>query len=79
MAYYISKETIECTNCVNNFHCLEGDLDNGCEALDAESNPVVVTICRKRKSKCDYCKHIDDQQGICTCPTRIELYVRYGF
>jgi hypothetical protein len=76
--YEINEKTIELTTCRNNFHCVSGNMKDVCEIFDSNSHPIAVTNCPKRATKCNYCKPFDGAQGFCKCPTRIELYIRYG-
>ena len=78
MKYKIDAETQKLTSCHNDFHCLLGDMEGVCKFFESGGSPIVVTGCPQRTRECHYCKPFDTKEGFCKCPTRIELYIRYG-
>ena len=69
----ILKET---TNCQFNFSCLNGRNPH-CKIIFKTASDTLETDCPK-KEPCVYCKPISRAEGVCTCPTRIEIYKLYG-
>lgn len=72
----ITKETIEkTTKCLKNFECLNGGSIR-CKVEDCINNEVHFV----KSSSTEYCPYNlsfgDD--NICTCPTRKEIYNKYG-
>ena len=76
--YEVSKETLKLTNkCPDNFKCLSGTLTPLCVAK-ISSNGAPYIQCVDDEESCVYCESFDDIVRMCTCPTRLELYVRHG-
>ena len=78
MGYTVSEEVLKRTDCRNGFDCLSGNMEHVCEVLNRDWTKVVLTNCSGRDVTCHYCKPFDGPQGLCICPTRIELLKRYG-
>ena len=78
MGYIVDEKIQDRTTCRNSFHCLSGNMEGVCEIFNAENIPIVVTDCPKKAEACHYCKPFDVVEGFCKCPTRLELYKRYG-
>ena len=81
MIYYdIPKETLnETTSCRDEFKCLTCEVAKLCEVIRLlEGNGLEVH--REVAVRCDYHLEygINDPLYICNCPTRIEIYHRYG-
>lgn len=74
----VSQKTIDRTNlCEKNFSCLKGEKGDMCEIIYTVGESTLITLCGS-KPFCPYCKIFVDIQGICFCPTRIEIYKKYG-
>jgi hypothetical protein len=78
MKYSITEKTLRRTTCRKDFHCLSGNMEGVCEVFDSDGTEAFVTDCPKREREYDHCKPFDGPQGFCECPTRQELYHRYG-
>ena len=78
MSYIVSQESRERTYCPNDFQCLAEDGDDICQVYDLGRRRIVITHCSKRRAYCDYYKPFNGPEGICVCPTHVELYARYG-
>jgi hypothetical protein len=78
MSYTISPKTREHTYCPYDFYCLSGNLEKICKPLNSDWAKIVITNCPERAAQCDYCRPFKGDEGICICPTRLELYGRYG-
>jgi hypothetical protein len=64
------------THCRNNFACLTDEPLGVCGVVRDYHAGIIVTLCGK-KGHCHYCICLNDKEGICTCPTRVELFRRY--
>ena len=78
MACTVSEEILKQTNCQKAFRCLSGNMEGFCDILIIDDPPNAAISCPKKNYKCDYHKPFDDEVGFCDCPTRIELFKRYG-
>ena len=70
----IIKETTECEK---NFVCLSSKDHIYCEVEDCISNEIHFVKC-KSNEYCSY-KMFFGKSMICKCPTRKEIYNKYGF
>ena len=78
MGFMVSKKVLDTTTkCANRFACLKGHDYPLCEVVCQLAPKLLETFCVKREA-CVYCDPFDPIEGFCTCPTRIELYLRYG-
>ncbi len=74
----ISKEIIkQTTQCKRDFACLSGKPEDLCEV---DYRPGKWLLCMKSRKNpiCDYCGDYGNSGAFCLCPTRKELYRRYG-
>ena len=78
MGYEVSEDVLKRTDCHNGFHCLSGDMEGVCAVVNPDWKKVVVTDCPERGLDCAYCRPFQGPQGLCVCPTRIELFRRHG-
>jgi len=65
------------TKCQYNFKCLEQGDCPACEVKYAVSNGPVFVNLKNKNSDCAYIMSFGNSY-ICTCPTRTELYLKYG-
>ena len=73
----IDKEILKkTTNCEKNFECLNNDKHIYCKVEDCVNNKVHFVKCLN----VDYCvyKMSFAQSFICNCPTRKEIFNKYG-
>ena len=64
------------TGCMYQFHCLENSGWDMCPVTrPIEPRGVLLEICLRES-----CPYLTSRQGrpLCTCPTRCEIYERYG-
>ena len=64
------------TNCENGFSCLNGGREKICKVESVVSDKVLFVKCL-HTDNCYY-KLSFGQEIICTCPTRKEIYNKYG-
>lgn len=77
MSVSIDDEILKSTtHCRNDFACLTGEPLGVCGVVRDYHTGIIVTLCCK-KARCHYCIHLNDKEGICTCPTRIKLFRTY--
>jgi hypothetical protein len=77
MAIIVGDEVLKrTTKCPKAFRCLSEELLDSCLVLNSIGNGVIITLCAIEES-CPYCKPINNIEGFCKCPTRIELYNRH--
>lgn len=65
------------TKCYKIFDCLSVRLHDMCEVERFLGSNGVLQIQLKNGNSCGYYVRLDDLD-FCTCPTRLELYKRYG-
>jgi hypothetical protein len=70
----ILKQT---TKCQHDFACLNSDSYPVCGVLNQQSPSFLETSCIEEEP-CPYCVPYTSTKGFCACPTRGELYRRYG-
>ncbi len=76
--YKVDEETLKLTTkCPHNFACLS-DLRKFLCVAETPSGDSVYIQCDGDQESCLYCESFDDIKRMCTCPTRLELYIRYG-
>jgi hypothetical protein len=76
MVITVSEEILNQTaDCDKNFSCLSFQ-DELCEVLDKIGKGFLFVDCRE--AECSYCQPVGYAGGACSCPTRMELYERYG-
>ena len=76
--YKVNEETLkQTTRCKKNFACLFGDCEFLCETKIPNGTSVYFK-CSEGEMSCPYCKSFGKIKKMCTCPTRAELYIRYG-
>ncbi len=75
MAFKISKEIIDKTKCESGFICLTGQ---GCPRCKVEFTAGTSCIMVEPKDDCHYAKSFGVASFICICPTRNEIYRKYG-
>jgi hypothetical protein len=76
--YKVSEETLkQTTKCPYDFGCLYGTYKDLCTGKLPSGNTVYIK-CKHTRLSCEYCRSFDKVIGMCTCPTRMELYARYG-
>ena len=78
MKYIISEEILNRTKCEYNFFCLSGKIPPYCMAVAAYDEDKVLTPCAQDYPNCQYCMPFGKLGGYCQCPTRVELFKRYG-
>ncbi len=77
MSVFIDDEILKkTTHCRNNFACLTDEPLGVCGVVRDYHRGIIVTLCGKKR-QCHYCTCLKDKEGICTCPTRVELFRRY--
>jgi hypothetical protein len=77
MKVYVSDETIKKTkDCHNRFACLTDKPLGVCGVVRDYPRGIIVTLCPE-KPPCHYCVCFGNKDGICTCPTRVELFRKY--
>jgi len=77
MILEIDQEILQkTTNCEKNFSCLSNKNHIPCKVKSIINNKVIFVECLNR----DYCKYIQNYGNsyICLCPTRIEIFKKYG-
>ncbi len=75
--FEIDKAILARTKCGSNFICLTGRQCPGCEVLGAGKGDFIFIKPKKDTLKCHYMTTYDDAY-ICQCPTRNEIYRKYG-
>ncbi len=72
----ISKDILEKTNwCTKGFSCLTSNPENICKIKYSISEDMKFVECKE--SPCSYDLSFEDSY-ICKCPTRNEIYNKYG-
>jgi hypothetical protein len=75
----VNKDTLEkTTKCNKNLSCLSGEREDLCKVGVSMSSRNVVVRCVDNEQSCKYWASFGGSEGACLCPTRIELYQRYG-
>ena len=77
MIIEIDKEILQkTTNCIENFDCLNNTNHIYCQVENVVSDRVIFVKCLNG----DYCKYKLNYGNsyICGCPTRIEIFRKYG-
>jgi hypothetical protein len=78
MTFEVDEDVREkTTNCLKLFGCLTGNIDDLCEVQGRLGAMGVLIVKPKREISCPYYVHLG-VSDYCTCPTRNELYTRYG-
>jgi hypothetical protein len=78
MAITVSDEVLKLTTkCQKGFGCLLDRLRDCCKVTITAETQMIMTFCRTN-GDCPYCDPINDFEGFCICPTRIELFNRHG-
>ncbi len=76
--YEISKETIKRTfGCTSGFRCLDGEPYLRCQ-IDRAIEDGPLNVKSSILLKCGYMLSWEHPEYICACPTRREIYERYG-
>jgi hypothetical protein len=76
--YEVNEETLKRTDkCEKSFACLSGDLTSLCVTKITSDNTTYFK-CTEDAESCVYCKSFLNLEKMCACPTRLELYIRYG-
>ena len=78
MPFTVSEEIFKRTVCEHQFSCLNGESRPVCMAVSEHGDDTVLTTCGKDSPSCKYCMVIGETGGNCACPTRVELFKRYG-
>lgn len=74
----ISDKTLKDTiKCKKGFSCLSGDQKGLCQVTLHPYKTLYFIECRNNEEECIYQTPIDNAY-ICACPTRKEIYDRYG-
>ena len=77
MKYKVPDEIVEQTKkCKKDYECLSGSVDL-CP-INLPKDTSVYVKCKNNQQPCDYCISVGSIECMCTCPTRLELYKRYG-
>ena len=71
----VAEGTIKDTHCANDFSCLAGKKECLCEVESTVGK--VIFIKSQFHIACKYCLSYGGS-FICTCPTRNEIYNKYG-
>ena len=73
----IDKAILEqTTKCEKNFKCLDNPKDICCKVEEVIENKLAFTACLSYMS-CSY-KSTFGYSDVCNCPTRIEIFRKYG-
>ena len=77
MELFVNDE-IKCRTvaCVNEFNCLQGEMECLCKVTSMVNNNIMHVICL-HENTCKYKHHVEDRT-ICTCPVRLEVYKKYN-
>ncbi len=74
----VSEDTLKrTTRCKRNFACLSGKPEDLCE-VDYRQGKFLLWMKTRKHPFCDYCIEYASSSVSCVCPTRLELYKRYG-
>jgi hypothetical protein len=65
------------TNCYKFFGCLTGNIHDMCEVQRFLTSMCVILVKPKSVNSCPYYVRLGESD-YCTCPTRNQLYTRYG-
>lgn len=74
----IDKQTLKKTNdCQKNFECLVDDCNVLCKLVDSINQKVHFVECILTDD-CKYKIPFSSYRNVCTCPSRKEIFNRYG-
>jgi hypothetical protein len=77
MSYTVPEEILKHTaKCKKGHACVNNG--SGLCQIDLPTETSVYVKCKVDNPPCDYRVSFGDIKRMCTCPTRLELYIRYG-
>ncbi len=78
MAFEISKEILDRTKCDNDFVCLSEKQCPRCKVQFTAGASYIMVEPNSASMGCSYAKPFGIASFVCTCPTRNEIYRKYG-
>ena len=78
MAINIGDDILKLTTkCQKGFGCLSDGLRDCCKVTITAETQMIMSFCQTN-GDCPYCNPINDYEGFCPCPARIELFNLLG-
>lgn len=79
MALKVSEKTVNnTTQCTKGFSCLSGERGDLCMVGVSLGSHHAILKCVDNQRSSTYWTSFEGAEGSCLCPTRIEIYQRYG-
>jgi len=79
MAFKINKKIIKITKCLYKFKCLHGKVCSGCKNVlgPLGEDRIFVKPSKGKSQDCSYTIPYG-KSYVCRCPTRVEIFRKYG-